>query len=172
MTFVYPYSVDINERRRQIWDNLQKGLLFENAQTFIPWTTQYKDLDRFKETKEVTGDRTYWYLGQQKVLHGLTCRVVVLQWKDQPDNSSFNRIEENLGTDEDGNKRFLDCINHLTNLLGPPTKSELNKFDIYDLGVVAWTTGKVEISVVGVEMFNCRYGLSIELMDKPQPKRD
>ena len=161
MTFIYPYSVEINERRKQIWDNLQKGLLFEDTQTFIPWTTKYKDLDKFKETKEERGDRTYWYLGQQKVLNGLTCHIGVLKWKYQPDNSNFDKVEENLGTDEDGNERFLQRIDHLTKLLGPPTKSELKKFGIYDLGVVTWTNGTIEISVVGIEMFNCRYSLNI-----------
>jgi hypothetical protein len=170
VSFIYPYSVESNERRKQVWDNLQKGLLFEDTRTFIPWTTQYKDLDKFKETKDERGDRTYWYLGQQKILHGLTCHVVVLKWKYQPDNSSFDKMEVNLGADEDGHKRFLDCIDHLTRLLGSPTKSELEKFGIYDLGVVTWTNGEIEISVVGIEIFNCRYSLNIGLIDNSQQK--
>lgn len=148
-----------------MWEYLQKGILLENTRTFIPWTTQYKDIANYSQKQNDSGDRTVWYLGEQKILNGLTCHIEVMKWLPQPDDSTFDQFSDNLGHDREGNDRFLNRIEYFTNLFGQPNKSDLYKFGTYDLGEVQWIKDKVSISVVGVEVFNCRYRLNIGLID-------
>ncbi len=54
---------------------------------------------------------------------------------------------------------------HITDLLGEPTKTDLEKFGNFDLGVIEWINNKVKISLVGIEIFNCRYSLNIGLVE-------
>lgn len=35
-SFVFPYSSDKSIKRQQIWDNLQKGVLFEDQGILVP----------------------------------------------------------------------------------------------------------------------------------------
>jgi hypothetical protein len=67
-SFIFPYSADKEIRHKQIWNNLQKGLLFENTQVLIPWLIPYFELDNYAEQRENSGDRINWFLGQHKIL--------------------------------------------------------------------------------------------------------
>jgi hypothetical protein len=165
ITFHYPYSTDPNVKREQIWDNLQKGILLEDTNVFIPWATKYKNIGKFAEKRIDANDRTVWYLGKQKILDSLMCHIQVLKWLPQPYSSTFDQFSEDLGHDEEGNEGFLNCIKHFTNLFGRPYKSELEKFGSLDIGEVVWINDKVRISVVGVTIFSCRYHLYIGLID-------
>jgi hypothetical protein len=166
--FHYPYSEDITIKKDQVWENLQTGLLFENNLTFLPWTLTYDNLNMYQIKKTESGDRTIWYLGERKILDGMTCHVEVFKWATQFNFSEIKGIEENLGYDKDGHERFHSGISHLTTLLGLPTTKELDKFGEFDLGVVAWAKGNAKISLVGIEHFNCRYNLYIGLADKEE----
>lgn len=141
------------------------GILLEDSQTFIPWATQYKDIDKYAKKRSDSGDRTVWYLGEQKILNGLASHMEILKWSTQPNTSTFDQFSENLGYDTDGQGRFHDRIDRLTDLFGQPENKELEKFGSLDLGVVSWTRDKVRISLVGIEHFNCRYSLYVGLID-------
>ena len=89
----------------------------------------------------------------------------ILKWAYQPDRSTFDKFSDNLGYDEAGYERFLDRIDHLTQLLGNPQNKDLKKFGDFEIGAVEWILNKVQIRVVGVEIFSCRYSLHVGLID-------
>jgi hypothetical protein len=161
----FPYSSIAVEKRKQIWDNLQVGIMLEDQGIFLPWSTPYSGLDRYTEKRTDQGDRSLWYLGHRRIMDGITCHIEVMKWSTQPWSSTFDKFSENLGQDEAGFGRFKDRTKYLTELLGEPTKKELEKFGSFDLGDVTWRNGAVEISLVGIEIFSCRYSLNVGLMD-------
>ena len=164
-SFVFPYSTDKRIKRKQIWDNLQKGLLLEDKQILIPWLTPYSELDHFAEQKKDSGDRTNWFLGQHKILDGTNSYIGVMKWLDISNNEPFSRTDEFLGFDNEGNKKFLELKEKFTNLLGEPNYIQLEKFGNYDLGGIEWTNRKISIYLSGIEQFACKYRLYIGLKE-------
>lgn len=164
-SFIFPYSTDKEIKRKQIWDNLQKGLLLEDTLIFIPWLTPYSKLDNFAEQRKDSGDRTNWFLGQHKILDGINSYIGVIKWLDISANKPFLETDEFLGTDNEGNKKFLELKEKLTNLLGEPDSVRLEKFGNNDLGDVEWRNGKVSIYLSGIEQFACKYRIYIGLKE-------
>jgi hypothetical protein len=165
-SFIFPYSADKEIKRKQIWDNLQKGLLFENTQVFISWLTPYSELDNYAEQRKNNGDRINWFLGQHKILDGLNSYVGVTKWIFKKDNEPFSRIDEFLGFDYEGNQKFLELKEKFTDLLGEPTYIQLEKFGNFDLGGIEWSNQKISIYLSGIEQFACKYRLYIGLKEK------
>jgi hypothetical protein len=163
-SFAFPYSSDLNVKRQQIWDNLQRGLLFEDSQSFINWLTPFNKVDNFKEKRHDSGDRTLWYLGKRTVLDGYEGHFEVMKWVWLPWTNPITKISENIGHDFDGMKKFHYLKDYITNLLGDPTTIELEKFGSFDLGEIQWKNGLVKLTLVGIEHFNCRYSFSIGLL--------
>ena len=163
-SFAFPYSSDNNIKRQQIWDNLQRGLLFEDCQNFINWLTPFNRVDNIKEKRHDSGDRTLWYLGKRTVLDGYEGHFEIMKWMWLPWTNPITEISENIGNDFDGMKKFHYLKYYITNLLGDPTKTELEKFGSFDLGVIQWQNGLVKLTLVGIEHFNCRYSFSIGLI--------
>ena len=163
MSYQFPYSTDVAVKRQQIWDNLQRGIMLEDRGIFLPWSTPYSELDRYKETRTDRGD--LWYLGHRRILDGLTCHMEVMKWITQPWSSTFDKFSESLGQDEAGFVRFKDRTKYLTHLLGEPTTREIEQFGSFDLGDITWRNNAVEISLVGIEIFSCRYSLNVGLID-------
>ena len=87
--FIFPYSTDKEIKRRQLWKNLQSGLLFEDNQVFIPWLTPYSELDKYAEDRKDSGDRTNWFLGKHKILDGFESYVGVMKWLDIDSKKPF-----------------------------------------------------------------------------------
>ena len=164
--FIFPYSTDKEIKRRQIWENLQSGLLFEDNQVFIPWLTPYSELDKYAEDRKDSGDRTNWFLGKHKILDGFESYVGVMKWLDIDSKKPFGMTDEFLGSENNGYQKFLELKEKLTDLLGEPTSIELEKYDNLDLGHIEWTNGKVSISLSGIEQFACKYRLYIGLKDE------
>ena len=164
--FIFPYSTDKEIKRRQIWENLQSGLLFEDNQVFIPWLTPYSELDKYAEDRKDSGDRTNWFLGKHKILDGFESYVGVMKWLDIDGKKPFGMTDEFLGSENNGYQKFLELKEKLTDLLGEPTSIELEKYDNLDLGHIEWTNGKVSISLSGIEQFACKYRLYIGLKDE------
>ena len=164
--FIFPYSTDKEIKRRQIWENLQSGLLFEDTQVFIPWLTPYSELDKYAEDRKDSGDRTNWFLGKHKILDGFESYVGVMKWLDIDGKKPFGMTDEFLGSENNGYQKFLELKEKLTDLLGEPTSIELEKYDNLDLGHIEWTNGKVSISLSGIEQFACKYRLYIGLKDE------
>ena len=164
--FIFPYSTDKEIKRRQLWKNLQSGLLFEDNQVFIPWLTPYSELDKYAEDRKDSGDRTNWFLGKHKILDGFESYVGVMKWLDIDSKKPFGMTNEFLGSENNGYQKFLELKEKLTDLLGEPTSIELEKYDNLDLGHIEWTNGKVSISLSGIEQFACKYRLYIGLKDE------
>ncbi|MBP6576948.1 MAG: hypothetical protein KA796_05520 [Chryseobacterium sp.] len=164
--FIFPYSTDKEIKRRQLWKNLQSGLLFEDNQVFIPWLTPYSELDKYAEDRKDSGDRTNWFLGKHKILDGFESYVGVMKWLDIDSKKPFGMTDEFLGSENNGYQKFLELKEKLTDLLGEPTSIELEKYDNLDLGHIEWTNGKVSISLSGIEQFACKYRLYIGLKDE------
>jgi len=162
--FTFPYSSDNELKRQQVWENLQKGLLFEDKAILIPWMTPFNQIDNFKEKKRDSGDRTEWYLGKRTILDGYEGHFEVMKWKYTPWTNPITEISENLGNDYEGVKRFHYLNEYITNLLGEPTKIKLEKFGSFDLGEIKWESGVVMLTLIGIEHFNCRYSFSIGLI--------
>lgn len=167
-SFVYPYSSDNEIKRQQIWNNLQKGLLFEDTQVLIPWQMPYSEIDKYAEQRTNSGDRTNWFLGEHKICDTFNCFVEVMKWSWIEDSRPFSKISDYLGDDDNGNKRFLELKEKFTNLLGEPTDTKLEKFGDNDLGSIIWKNGKVEIALTGIEQFACKYRISIGLIENYQ----
>ena len=163
-SFIFQYSTEKKIKRQQIWDNLQKGILFEDNQTFIPWLTPFSELYKFAEQRKDSGDRTNWFLGQHKILNGFDSFVGVMKWIFIKNSNPFSEIEEFLGFDYEGNDKFNSLKNKLTDLLGDPTLIQLEKFGDFDLGSIAWTNRNVRIGLIGIEQFACKYRLHIGLI--------
>ena len=164
-SFTFPYSADKEIKRKQIWDNLQKGILFEDTQVLIPWLTPYSELDNYAEQRKESGDRINWFLGQHKILDGLNSYVGVMKWRYIKDNKPFSQTDEFLGFDNEGNKKFLELKEKFTELLGEPTYIQLEKFGDFDLGDITWSNQKIGISLIGIEQFACKYRLYIGLKE-------
>lgn len=164
--FIFPYSTDKEIKRRQIWENLQSGLLFEDTLVFIPWLTPYSELDKYAEDRKDSGDRTNWFLGKHKILDGFESYVGVMKWLDIDGKKPFGMTDEFLGSENNGYQKFLELKEKLTALLGEPTSIELEKYDNLDLGHIEWTNGKVSISLSGIEQFACKFRLYIGLKDE------
>jgi hypothetical protein len=161
-SFTFPYSADELEKRKQVWENLQKGVLCEDKQILLRWGTPYADLDQIKEGKKFRADRTEWHLGKRTILAGYEGNLEVLKWiwKEQ---EMITKIDENLGQDEEGEQKFNYLKTHLTGLLGKPSKMEIEKFGKLDIGEVVWEYGLVSVYIIGIERFNCRYSFHIGL---------
>jgi hypothetical protein len=161
-SFTFPYSADDLEKRKQIWDNLQKGVLFEDNGVLVRWGTPYANLDHLKESKKFRADRTEWYLGKRTIFDGYESNIEVLKWawKEQ---DILTKVDENLGFDEEGERKFNYLKNYLTDLLGKPSKIEIEKFGDLDIGEVHWEYGLVSVYIIGIEHFNCRYSFHIGL---------
>lgn len=166
--FSYPYSQNKTDKRNEIWNNLQRGLLLEDNNTFINWGTSYKNLDKYKEQKRHRGDRIEWYLGKHSILDGYESHLEVMKWIDISSKKPICQIDENIGTDYQGYNQFKVIREHISNLLGKPTKIDLENWGDFELGIIEWTNKKVTIALVGVEIFNCRYSLSIGLKNRQE----
>ena len=166
-SFVFPYSADKEVKRKQVWENLQKGLLFEDTGVLIPWLTPFGDLDKYAEQRSDRGDRTEWFLGKHQILDGYNCFVGVMKWLSVKSSKPFSEIEEWLGFDYEGNEKFLLLRHKLTELLGEPSLLELEKFGDFDLGSIEWTNKKVKVRLSGIEQFACKYRLYIGLTESP-----
>jgi hypothetical protein len=164
-TYTYPYSSNKEIKRQQIWSNLQKGLLLEDKGVFIPWNTPFNKLGKYKEQRRNSGGRINWYLGKHNILDGEECHLETMKYVFWLWHYPITEITENIGYDEEGMKRFHHLKNHIIDLLGEPTKTDLEKFGNFDLGGIEWVNNKVKISLVGVEVFNCRYSLNIGLVE-------
>lgn len=164
--FIFPYSTDKEIKRRQIWENLQTGLLFEDTQVFIPWLTPYSELDKYAEDRKDSGDRTNWFLGKHKILDGFESYVGVMKWLNIDSKKPFAQTDEFLGAENNGYQKFLELKVKLTDLLGEPTSIELEKYDNLDLGHIEWTNGKVSVTLSGIEQFACKYRFYIGLKDE------
>lgn len=169
-SFIYPYSVENNIKRQEIWTNLQKGILFEDNQVLIPWLTPYFELVKFSEQRREKGDRTNWFLGKHIILDNYECSVENMKYSFTSSSEPFSKIEEFLGFDEKGNEKFIFLKTKLTNLLGQPTINKPEKFYDYDIGTFSWTNGKIEISICGFEQFACKYWLTVGLKTNKQTK--
>ncbi len=168
--FNYPYSEDKEEKRQQIWSNLQKGILFEDNLTFIPWKTSFNRLNKYKVKINDSGNFTKLYFGERTILDGYKCNAQALKWKWSFWANPIQEISENIGINEDGEAKFHELREYLTNLLGDPFKTEIEKWGNIDLGEVMWVNGEVRISIVGFEMHSACYNLEIGLIRNENQK--
>jgi hypothetical protein len=161
-TFIFPYSADADEKRRQIWENLQKGIFFEDKGILVKWGTSFGEIDQVKESKKLRADRTEWYLGKHIILDGYESSLDVIKWswKETP---GLIRVDEILGQDKEGEEKFNFLKVHLTQLLGKPAKMTVEKFGDLDIGEVHWEHGLISVYIAGIEHFNCRYSFHIGL---------
>jgi hypothetical protein len=161
--FIYPYSADALARREEIWQNLQKGILLEDKGILVPWDFPFFKMETIKEKKREMADRTEWYLGKRTILDGFEAQLETMRWKHIPEDSPIKRLTENLGVDDAGQERFNYLRKHLTNVMGEPTRVELQKFGTYDIGDITWEKGNIALTLVGIEHFNIRYTFYVGL---------
>lgn len=164
-SFIFPYSSNKLIKRQQIWDNLQKGILIEDKGLLIPWLTPFNKVDYFKEKRDENRDRTNWHLGHRTILDGYKGYLEVMKWINLPWTNSFERLSVLLGFGKDGHDNFLSLIEHLRELLGEPTKTDI-EFENENLteGCYLWQNGEVKIMVYGFDMHGSRYHFEIGLL--------
>jgi hypothetical protein len=163
-TFIFPYSADEDIKQKQIWENLQKGLLLEDKGVLIPWLTPFNQVDRFKEKRRDSGDRTEWYLGKHRILDGFEGEIEVMMWMYLPWTNPLTEVKGDLGYDHEGMNNFCSLKRHLVTRLGEPDETDVKAWGDLDLGTIEWRNDKVKISLVGIEHFNARYSFHIGLI--------
>jgi len=162
--FVFPYSTDKGTKQKQIWENLQRGLLFEDKGVLIPWLTPFNQVDKYKEKRRDSGDRTEWYLGKHLILDGYEGNIEVMRWINLPWTNPVTAIRGDLGYDDEGMTNFYSLKKHLVTRLGEPNETNITQWGNLDLGTIKWHYDKVGISLVGIEHFNGRYSFRIGLL--------
>ena len=163
--FSFPFSQNKEIRKNQILENLQKGLLLEDKRVLISWLTPFNQVDKYKEERRDSGDRTEWFLGNQTVLDGYKCRPEIMMWTYLPWTNPITEITGDLGIEEEGMKNFYLLKEHLSDRLGEPHNTDLKKWGDFDLGTIEWSFGKIKIVLVGIEHFSCKYSFSIGLKE-------
>ena len=164
--FVFPYSADPLVKRQQLIDNLQHGILFEDTGVFIPWNMSFKDIDRIAEQRRVSGDRTNWFLGQHTIMDGYVSLVGVMKWLFVKDTAPFSQINEFLGEDYAGCRKFILLKDRFMEMFGEPNVNDPEMFGDLDIGVYQWDLNKINITLVGIEQFSCKYRLHIGLKER------
>jgi hypothetical protein len=159
--FIYPYADDMLLKREQVWSNLQQGLLLEDKGLLIPWFLPFSAVGGIHEQRRERADRTEWFLGHRTILGGYEANLELVYLKFKPADDPIKRISENLGQDAAGYQKFTYLRNYLTDLLGEPTRADLQKFGEYDMGEISWENGPISILLVGVEHVNLRYTFSV-----------
>lgn len=169
--FVFPYSSNFDERKNQIIENLQSGLLLEDRATVIPWLYPQGLIDKFAEKINFRGDRTVFYLGNREIFSGLKVHLEVLCWVGNY-SRPLARISSNLGQDQTGFTRMKEFESHLTSILGEPHVKQMDPYWNNKAGTISWQFGKVEVSIVGFDMHALRYTFDVSLIDDPNVKLD
>ena len=162
--FIFPYSTDKDLRKQQIIKNLQKGLLLEDKGILIPWMTQFNQVDKYKEQRRDSGDRTEWYLGKRTILDGYNGGLEIMMWMFLPWTNPITEIKIDLSYDYQGMENFYQLKEHLCDRLGQPHKTDIHKWGDLDLGSVQWQFDKIKIDLIGIEHFAARYSLHIGLI--------
>jgi hypothetical protein len=162
-TFTFPYASDKEIRTKQIINNLQKGLLLEDKGILVPWLTPFNQVDKYKEKRRDSGDRTEWFLGSHTILDGYECGLEIMMWMYLPWKNPITEISADLGFDEKGMENFYAFKNHLVDRIGEPHQSNIQKWGDLDLGTIEWHFDKVKISITGIEHFAGKYSLTIGL---------
>ncbi len=160
-TFVFPYSSDKEIRAKQIIYNLKKGLLLEDKKVLISWMTAYNSVNKYKVKRRDSGDRTEWYLGNHPILDGYICELEIMMWMNVPWKNTISEITADLGLDYKGMENFYTLKNHLVERIGEPHLTNIKKWGDLDLGIIQWQFNEINISIVGIEHFACKYRLSI-----------
>lgn len=166
-TPIFPYSTEPATRREQIWQNLQHGLLVEDTGRFIYWDTPFNGLYKYKEKDRSSVDRHEWYFGDHEVLLGYKAKLEAMKWSWKSWRNPVAQIYARLGMDYQGQKNFDYLHGHLTLLFGEPDVTDLKKWGDFDLGEVTWKKGRVQVSLIAIEMFAARYTLLIGLIKNP-----
>ncbi len=144
---------------------MEKGILFEDTNVLIPWSTPFSDINRLAEQRKDSGDRTNWFLGKHQILDGYICYVGVMKWIFVKESNSFAQIEEWLGSDDEGNEKFKGLRDKFNNLLGEPSLLQLEKFGSFELGSVEWAYKNVKVRLSGIEQFAFKYRLYVGLAE-------
>ena len=163
-TFVFPYPTDKELKRKQLIDNLQKGLLLENKGILVPWLTPFNKVDSFKEQRSDSGDRTEWYLGKQTILDGYVGGLEIMMWMNLPWTNPLTEIKVDLSYDYQGMQNFHELKDHLIDRFGQPHKSDIHKWGDFDLGLIQWQFDRIKMDLVGFEHFAAKYSFHIGLI--------
>lgn len=169
--FIFPYSTIIDDRKKQVIENLQSGLLLEDTGTIIPWLYPQGLCDEFSEKVVYSGDRTIFYLGNRKIFSGLELYLETLCWVGNY-SRPLTRIYSNLGQDQFGLERMKEIESHLTSILGEPHVKKMDPYWNNETGTISWQLDKVQISIVGFDMHCLRYTFDISLIDDPNEYLD
>ena len=162
-SIIFPYSNGKELKNQQIWTNLQKGILFEDNQVFIPWATTFNELTEFAEKRVEYSDRTIWQFGDHKLFDGYNCFIEISKWCISKSSAVISEIQVFLGYDEKGNYEFLKLKNKLTDLFGIPNSIQLEKFGDFDIGHLEWTNQAISIRLIGIDQHACKYSLRVGL---------
>ncbi len=160
-SFVFPYSDDQAQKREEIWQNLQKGILLEDKGILVRWGLDFYELDGIKEQRRERADRTEWLLGKRTILGGYEANLEIMRWKYRPENEPMMQVTEKLGNDDEGLQRFNYLRQYLTDLLGEPTHIDLKKFGEADIGELSWEKGHIALTLTGIEKHMLRYTFTI-----------
>lgn len=161
--FLPPYTDSQLDLNTQLITNLEHGILFEDTNQLISWSTSFNEFKKVAVEIKERGDRTELKHGKRKVLNGLELNFYTMQWINTSPKLSFGSIESFLGHENEGKILAEIVTKHLIENLGEPViKTE-------DDGEYSreWKFNKAKISIVCWQHFSWKYELKIGLINEP-----
>jgi hypothetical protein len=149
-TFVFPYSNDVEVKKYELIQNLEKGILLEDTKEFLDWRMSFKDLEPYCSSIEEKGDRFNYYLGEHTILDGLDCHLTVMRWIYNSKSNPFSQVDFFLGFDSIAIKKLKEIEDHITQKIGEPTKKESWSGDEM---IVKWKFKYSNITLITWERF-------------------
>ncbi len=155
--FVFPYSNNPEQKKQQIWKNLESGLLIENTQTLLLWKTPYNFLKGFNR-KEKTEDRTTWHFLKCNILDGFELQFEAVKWKYGLGRDKFDYVYSIINAEI-----TESLIKHLKKNIGLPKKENLNldSKEYYE-GECIWIQNKIKIKISTAE-FHGGYAYKLKI---------
>lgn len=88
-----------------------------------------------------------------------------MKWIWLPWTNSFERLTVHLSFNKEGHHEFLLLIEYLKDLLGDPSKTEIEfENESFTEGRYEWENGAVKIGVSGFDMHGARYRFDLGLI--------
>jgi len=137
---------------KQIFESINKGILFEDNGHFFEWNRTIRGLRKENIFKKVSaGDRTIYYWGMHQILDGLELELYSFYWKHKLENINkrFKSIEFKVVGDDISAFYFNLIRNHIEGLFGKGVEDIVSDSD----KLIKWSINGVKLSLLLFEQF-------------------
>jgi hypothetical protein len=142
---------------KDLINQLNKGLLLEASNRFIPWRTNIKTLVNYGQPliKELSEQRTNIIWQRESILNGLTLDLIVMSWNGIGRiNRKFKHAYGNLSEED-----FERIINRLCDEFGQEAK--YRKYSDLEYSYT-WYLGECKVMLSQLERFGSYWQVDIQ----------